>query len=276
MNKLLFFDIDGTLAMPGRTVSQRTRDAIRAARANGHKAFICTGRSPELVNEDILSIGFDGGIFHAGGRALIDGRTVYENHADAKMLDDVLPSIREHSVFYNYETTDGDYFSRFDPDVLKEVQVDGANTELLRLIEALASPENRPVGDYAGQGIYKVFFFVRKVADYEKIIEAFGPGYLPTNFSNMIEDLPIVACEVTRADINKGAAILGLCSYLKASVSDTISFGDSMNDIMMIRTTGLSVVMANAEQRVKDEADVICESCDDDGVAKELERLGLI
>ena len=276
MSKLLFFDIDGTLAMPGRTVSQRTRDAIRAARARGHKAFICTGRSPELVNEDILSIGFDGGIFHAGGRAMIDGKTVYENHADAKMLDDVLPSIKEYAVFYNYETTDGDYFSRFDPDVLKEVQVDGANTELLRLIEALASPENRPVGDYAGQGIYKVFFFVRKVADYEKIIEAFGPGYLPTNFSNMIEDLPIVACEVTRADINKGAAILGLCSYLKASVSDTISFGDSMNDIMMIRTTGISVAMANAEQRVKDEADIICESCNDDGVAKELERLGLI
>ncbi len=275
MGKLLFFDIDGTLAMPGRTVSQRTRDAIRAARANGHKAFICTGRSPELVNEDILSIGFDGGIFHAGGRALIDGKTVYENHADAKMLDDVLPSIKEYAVFYNYETTDGDYFSTFDPDVLKEVQVDGANTELLRLIEALASPENRPVSEYAGAGIYKVFFFVRKVADYEKIIEAFGPGYLPTDFSNMIEDMPIVACEVTRADINKGAAILGICSWLKASVSDTISFGDSMNDIMMIRTTGISVAMANAEQRVKDEADIICESCDDDGVAKELERLGL-
>ena len=276
MGKLLFFDIDGTLAMPGRKVSQRTRDAIRAARANGHKAFICTGRSPEIVNEDILSIGFDGGIFHAGGRAVIDGKTVYENHADAKMLDDVLPSIRKYAVFYNYETTSGDYYSKFDSSVLKEVQKAGANTELLRLIEAMASQENRPVSDYAGEGIYKVFFFVRKTADYEKIIEAFGPGYLPTNFSNMIEDMPIVACEVTRADINKGAAILGLCSYLKASVSDTISFGDSMNDIMMIRTTGISVAMANAEQRVKDEADIICESCDDDGVAKELQRLGLI
>ena len=276
MGKLLFFDIDGTLAMPGRKVSQRTRDAIRAARANGHKAFICTGRSPEIVNEDILSIGFDGGIFHAGGRAVIDGKTVYENHADAKMLDDVLPSIRKYAVFYNYETTNGDYYSKFDSSVLKEVQKAGANTELLRLIEAMASQENRPASDYAGEGIYKVFFFVRKTADYEKIIEAFGPGYLPTNFSNMIEDMPIVACEVTRADINKGAAILGLCGYLGAPVSDTISFGDSMNDIMMIRTTGISVAMANAEQRVKDEADIICESCDDDGVAKELERLGLI
>ena len=276
MGKLLFFDIDGTLAMPGRKVSQRTRDAIRAARAHGHKAFICTGRSPEIVNEDILSIGFDGGIFHAGGRAVIDGKTVYENHADAKMIDDVLPSIRKYAVFYNYETTNGDYYSKFDSSVLKEVQKAGANTELLRLIEAMASQENRPVSDYAGEGIYKVFFFVRKAADYEKIIEAFGPGYLPTNFSNMIEDMPILACEVTRADINKGAAILGLCGYLGAPVSDTISFGDSMNDIMMIRTTGISVAMANAEQRVKDEADIICESCNDDGVAKELERLGLI
>jgi Cof subfamily protein (haloacid dehalogenase superfamily) len=277
MGKLLFFDIDGTLAMPGKKVSQRTRDAIRAARANGHKAFICTGRSPEIVNEDILSIGFDGGIFHAGGRAVIDGKTVYENHADAKMLDDVLPSIKKYAAFYNYETTGGDYYSKFDLNVLKEIQeTTGVNTELLRLIEAMASQENRSVSDYAGEGIYKVFFFVRKTADYEKIIDAFGPGYLPTIFSNMIEDMPIEACEVTRADINKGAAILGLCGYLRADVSDTISFGDSMNDIMMIRTTGISVAMANAEQRVKDEADIICESCDDDGVAKELQRLGLI
>ena len=275
MSKLLFFDIDGTLAMPGKGVSQRTREAIRAARAAGHRAFLCTGRSPELVNDDILSIGFDGGVFHAGGKAIIDGKTIYENHADAKMLEEILPPVTRHAVFYNYETTSGDYFRDFDRDVLKSVMVEGANTELLRLIEGMASPENRHVRDYAGEGIYKVFFFVKTVDDYNRIIKDFGPGYLPTNFSNMSLDMPIIACEVTRADINKGAAILGICRYLGADVSDTISFGDSMNDIMMIRTTGLSVVMGNAEQRVRDEADIICESCDDDGVAKELERLGL-
>ena len=94
--------------------------------------------------------------------------------------------------------------------------------------------------------------------------------YMPTSGQILLDGIDITHMSIT------DRANLGICSCLKASVSDTISFGDSMNDIMMIRTTGISVAMANAEQRVKDEADIICESCNDDGVAKELERLGLI
>ncbi|MBR4762613.1 MAG: HAD hydrolase family protein, partial [Lachnospiraceae bacterium] len=56
---------------------------------------------------------------------------------------------------------------------------------------------------------------------------------------------------------------------------DTIAFGDSMNDMAMIRTAGLSVAMGNSEQRIKDAADIVCESCADNGIAKELTRLGL-
>ena len=48
-----------------------------------------------------------------------------------------------------------------------------------------------------------------------------------------------------------------------------------MNDMAMIRTAGLSVAMGNSEQRIKDAADIVCESCADNGIAKELERLGL-
>ncbi|HAS21053.1 MAG TPA: hydrolase [Lachnospiraceae bacterium] len=60
-----------------------------------------------------------------------------------------------------------------------------------------------------------------------------------------------------------------------ADIADTIAFGDSMNDMAMIRTAGLSVAMGNSEQRIKDAADIVCESCADSGIAKELERLGL-
>ena len=45
MTKLLFFDIDGTLCMPGEDPTERTVSAIRRARANGHKCFLSTGRN---------------------------------------------------------------------------------------------------------------------------------------------------------------------------------------------------------------------------------------
>ena len=64
---LLFFDIDGTLACPGQNPSERTVSAIRRARAKGHKVFLGTGRSKASVPEAVWEIGFDGGIYSAGG-----------------------------------------------------------------------------------------------------------------------------------------------------------------------------------------------------------------
>ena len=91
----------------------------------------------------------------------------------------------------------------------------------------------------------------------------------------MTSDMPIFGAEICRKDVNKGSAIEGVCRYLGADIADTIAFGDSMNDMAMIRAAGLSVAMGNSEQRIKDAADIVCESCADNGIAKELERLGL-
>lgn len=45
--KLIFLDIDGTLLPPGEmTVPASAVEAIRQARANGHKVFLCTGAQP--------------------------------------------------------------------------------------------------------------------------------------------------------------------------------------------------------------------------------------
>jgi hydroxymethylpyrimidine pyrophosphatase-like HAD family hydrolase len=49
-----------------------------------------------------------------------------------------------------------------------------------------------------------------------------------------------------------------------------------MNDMAMIRAAGLSVAMGNAERRILEAADIVCESCADAGVARQLERLGLV
>ena len=58
-------------------------------------------------------------------------------------------------------------------------------------------------------------------------------------------------------------------------MSCSIAFGDSMNDAEMLLAAGIGVAMGNAEPEVKELADRVCESVDDDGVARELERMGL-
>ncbi len=263
MSKLIFFDIDGTLAMPGTSPSEETAGAIRAARAAGHKAFICTGRGVELVGDDISSIGFDGGIYHAGGQAILDGKLVYENASDPAMVDELLPVITKYASFYTIETEAGDFNSEFDPEILSRINLDHANTELQRMIHLVLTQKHFPASAYRGEKVYKIFF------------KQIGPDYLAVSFQNMTSDMPIFGAEICRKDVNKGSAIEGVCRYLGADIADTIAFGDSMNDMAMIRTAGLSVAMGNSEQRIKDAADIVCESCADNGIAKELERLGL-
>ena len=49
--KLIFLDIDGTLLPPGEmTVPASAVEAIRQARANGHKVFLCTGRNLRMTS----------------------------------------------------------------------------------------------------------------------------------------------------------------------------------------------------------------------------------
>lgn len=276
MQKLLFFDIDGTLAMPGYPPAEDTVRAIRVARAAGHRAFLCTGRGEHMVSDDIAGIGFDGGIYHAGGRAVLDGRVIYENHADPSMLEEVLPLIRENSIFYSIETTEGDFASAFDRKALAETDLSGANTELVRMIETVFLSRENTLSDYRGQGIYKVFSFVRRLADFEKIRDALGEKYLAVSFENLGSDMVLTACEVSRKDINKGKALEGVCAFLGADVKDTVAFGDSMNDMAMMKAAGLSVAMGNAEPRILEAADVVCESCMEAGIARQLERMGLV
>ena len=59
--KVLFFDIDGTLVNFDTTISASTITALRLARENGHKLILCTGRSLGQLQGTIKELSFDGG-----------------------------------------------------------------------------------------------------------------------------------------------------------------------------------------------------------------------
>ena len=56
MPKVLFIDIDGTLVSYENAIPRSAIDAVRRARSNGHKVYVCTGRSRAEVYENIWNI----------------------------------------------------------------------------------------------------------------------------------------------------------------------------------------------------------------------------
>lgn len=268
--KLIFLDIDGTLTVPGENVPpQSALDAIRAARANGHKAFLCTGRSWSM-SESIAAYGFDGVICSAGGYILCDGKVIYDHPMSADELRRVLDVMKSPDIFCILESA-SKTFADVGAEDFKQVS---GNSEALRWRKTLTeSFDVLPMRAYRGEPVYKVSFLCLRRAALET-----PRRILEDRYQFCLQDFLVgdtVNGELINRDFDKGRAIVRVCAYFGVPVSDTIGFGDSMNDLEMIRTTGIGVCMGNGSETLKAQSDKVCPPVDRDGLAAAFRELGL-
>ena len=78
--------------------------------------------------------------------------------------------------------------------------------------------------------------------------------------------------EVNARGVNKGNALLKLGEILGIAKEEIMAFGDASNDFSMIEKAGSGVAMANAERELKEVADYIAYSNDEEGVARFIEE----
>ena len=277
--KLIFLDIDGTLTVPGSNEPPASAlEAIRAAQKNGHKVFLCSGRNPGML-APLLQYGFDGVIACAGGYVTVDDEVIYDMPMTREESDLAVEKLHETGVFCTVECRDGAFGDENLGAFLESnAGEDGkGNSEIERWRKALASSLHiRPMGEYDGTPAYKVVIMCLHP---EQLIPA--KEALEDRYNFVVQEItdPAHRCingELINRKYDKGRAILRVCDYLGVPVEDTIGFGDSMNDLEMIRTVGTSVCMANGAKALKEISDIVCPSVEEDGMAKAFAQLGLV
>lgn len=270
--KLIFLDIDGTLTPAGENDAPESAvQAIHDAQKAGNKVFLCTGRNYNMLRP-VLKYGFDGIVGSSGGYVTCADVVLYDCPMTDTQRDTALESLHRNGVFCTIEARDGSWGDADLGDFLKN-QPEG-NSEIERWRKALASNLGiRPMEEYDGSPVYKVVIMCLSM---DQLDEA--RSLLEDQFEFCMQEIPAHGCvngELINRKFDKGKGVRKICEHLGVPVSDTVGFGDSMNDEAMIRTVGTSVCMGNGAESLKKISTMVCPPVTEDGIARAFDELHL-
>ena len=113
------------------------------------------------------------------------------------------------------------------------------------------------------------YIFGQQFKDYERELMSRLPGCTSGRWHPAFTD-------ITAKGADKGEGLLAMASHQGLNPQQTMAFGDGGNDSSMVRGAGIGVAMGNAIDELKEIADYVTTSVDDDGIRNALRHFGLI
>lgn len=278
MKKYIFFDVDGTLVGKSQKITLRNQKAISTLRKNGHKVFLCTGRMPLSALIGLEELEIDGMITLAGGIVHIGNQIIFENSIDKNILKMVIQLFNDHHVYYSLETKVGNFHTKglqdFYLNWIDEHYIDDPVANKTLKADKVGKNQYRIEDfDIDKINVQKITFIAEKREDFEAIkleLEAIF------NINYFCQNEIYIDGELILKDCTKINGIEKVLQHYQSNVSNTIAFGDSMNDYQMLSYVDTAIAYINAPEQLKTLASDYFDDPDDDGIYKTLLKLGLI
>ena len=270
--KAIVMDVDGTLTNDKKEITQKTREVLQKAQKQGILLILASGRPTtglvKMGND--LEMGRNNGLFISyNGSKVINFQTGEELFNEPLKLEDAKAVLEHMKKFEIKPMIDkGDYMYvndvyncmirfRGEPFNVIKYESRGGNYKLCE-IDDLAAFVDYPLN---------------------KILTAGEPEYLQEHYIEMMEPFKDkLNCmftgpfyfEFTAKDIDKAKALDTVLKPLEITADEVIAFGDGHNDISIIKYAGIGVAMENAVADLKEAADEITLSNEQDGIAESL------
>lgn len=247
--KMVVTDLDGTLLSEDKNVSNRNQQALLRCRELGIKTVYATARggtSQDLVS--ILSNLFDGRAVQNGALAYVGDEVAYNRLIAYEAVRPLLTACTERGLRAASQFN-GMHYANF------KVSDEWSYISHFEIVDFT-------LHDKDGE---KVYILINNQNDV-----SFIETHLPTNAWMSVSRDGMAM--IMHKEATKSNAIIALAKHWGITSTEIAAFGDDLNDIDMLAHAGVSVAMGNALDEVKDVADYICDTNDNDGVAKWLEE----
>lgn len=252
-------DLDGTLLRSDNSVSARTRQSLHRARDRGIDIVLATGRPPRWIPPVVEQIG------HFGPVVCANGAILYDPDADEILAIRTVPIPPLHRAI--------EAIRAVDPSIGFAIETPSGFGVDPNYVNAWPLPDNvrrAPTEELPTADTVKM---LARSADYEPaqlaaIVQAAIGDELALTWGSSFAGALL---EMHAPGVDKSAALSDLADAAGIHTDEVATFGDMPNDLGMIRWAGTGVAMGNADPVVKDAADLITTTNQEDGVAVQIE-----
>jgi Cof subfamily protein (haloacid dehalogenase superfamily) len=275
--RLICIDMDGTLLNSRKQISEKTKASLLKAHERGVRIVLSTGRIYADAEYYAELIGIRAAIISANGAYIRDKEQhtlIYQSLLSEKSALKILDVCNRYHVAPNLYTSDREYY--------------GSVFLIMRWkLFYLAKRIKRNKKGIARK-------YVRGHRQWKKVIEKerdhtvkcvvihFNQEKI-SKIRNELARMTELEISSSGADnielnckgISKGKGVELVADYYHLKKEEIIAIGDNENDLSMIEYAGLGVAMGNASDIVKDRADYITDTNDNDGVAKVIDKFVL-
>ncbi|MFC4102318.1 Cof-type HAD-IIB family hydrolase [Paenibacillus xanthanilyticus] len=261
--KLIAIDIDDTLLSDELIVTEATKSALKAAAAQGVFVTLATGRMFPSAKKIAAQVELNVPIITYQGslvKTLFDEQVLYERSVPKDAAKELFAFCKAHNLHLQLYIND----------------------------ELIVQEDNEKARRYSA--LSKIPFVVEP--DYDKLLDQPSTKMLIIDDPDYLDEVaaklaPIIGdrvhitkskphyLEFTHKEGTKGHAISFMAEHIGCTLDEVIAIGDSWNDHEMIEVAGLGVAMGNALPKLKEIADYVTASNNEDGVAKVIEKFVL-
>jgi len=263
--KIIFSDLDETLLTKDKIVTERTKAAVRAIQKAGYIFVPCTGAPYDIQINRLNDMGIKYIITSNGG-------FIYDIENNEALHYNSIGSSLVQKIYDLSDNYIDDYEFHLGT-ISKKMRQEGL------VIQDMLNQSIVPQICVFARGMDKI----PQLREFLKILKDFASqnGLNIANYSKVLDDdrfagevhKGFIGYDIVKDGISKGSGITKFCEIFDIDMANTIAIGDGFNDVAMFKAAGYSVAMGNSLDKVKQMANHVTDTNNNDGVAKFLESL---
>ena len=287
MIKAIALDMDGTLLNKDNKILDETKEVLRTLQRKGVRLILASGRSYNRLMPYAKELEMER---YGGFLVEINGAAIYDLQQEKREVLAQLQVDEIHKIFH--------YFMKWDVEILAHVD-DGMYDYMSERIHDEKAiyrklhhiPDDCPWTPgpfdfvHDNRNGYPRHIYIKDPVEIQESVNKISVAY----HEEVIQKIAAIVevelkdqywsgltsprwLEIMPLHVSKASGLQRVCERIGCDMKDLMAFGDAQNDIAMLEGVGVGIAMKNALESVKQHAKEVCDSNEENGIGKALQK----